>query len=110
MPRWSEPSVRPTAAAKITEAVLQEGTRDVEDQNGQAHPRTNRARRAIGFAVCFTPFALLLASLGASLEFPRKSEFGIGLAAAGLLVAGFNFYVATIRPALYAWRHGSTKG
>jgi hypothetical protein len=29
---------------------------------------------------------------------------------AGLLVGGINLYIAIIRPALYAWRHGSTAG
>jgi hypothetical protein len=82
----------------------------VEGQFEQPEPRTNYARRAIGVAACLAPVALLLASLGVGLAFPRESSFGMGWAAAGLLVAGSNLYLAAVRPALYAWRHGSTEG
>jgi hypothetical protein len=82
----------------------------VAGQPGQPELRTNYARRAIGVVVCSAPVALLLASLGASRASPRESGFGIGLAALGLVVASFNLYLAAVRPALYVWRHGSTRG
>jgi hypothetical protein len=42
--------------------------------------------------------------------YPRRSGWGVGLASGGLLVGGFNFYLAVIRPLLYALRHGSSEG
>jgi hypothetical protein len=82
----------------------------MEGQPGQPEPRTNYVRRAVGVVACFAPVALLLASLGVGLGFPRESGFGLGLATAGLVVAGFNLYLAAVRPVLYSWRHGSTEG
>lgn len=82
----------------------------MEGQPEQPEPRSNYARRAVGIAACFAPVVLLLASLAVGLEWPRWSGLGIGLVAAGLLVAGLNLYLSVGRPALYAWRHGSTRG
>src|SRR5262245_3525559 len=83
---------------------------DVEGEPGQQPPRVNYTRRAIGAALCLAPVALLVASLGAGVAYPREGRLGLGLTVSGLLPGGFNFYLSFIRPWLYAWRHGSTEG
>lgn len=82
----------------------------VEDEPGQPGRGRNYARRALWVVICFSPVALLLLSLGVGLVCPRVSWAGIGLVAVGWLVTGCNLYVTSVRPVLYARRHGSTEG
>ena len=79
-------------------------------------PRWNYRRRAIGAAVCLSPFVLLLASLIGSVwitdeSFLRPIRLRIAAAAliGGLIFTALNVYTS-VRPSIYRWRYGSLDG
>lgn len=51
-----------------------------------------------------SPMVLVLASLVASAFWPRSNPVGIEFSVVGLLLGGFNFYLAFVRPKLYRRR------
>ena len=73
-------------------------------------PKANYSRRAVGVLICFSPIALVIASLCVSQICPRQSNLGVALSTCGLPVAGVNLYLAMVRPLMYRLRLKSMDG
>lgn len=72
-------------------------------------PRWNYARRMVGVAICLAPVFLLIASLLANRPAGDRA-MGLGFVVCALPVAGLNFHLSFVRPALYRGRRGSMYG
>ena len=71
----------------------------------------NYALRALGIVLCFSPFALLGASVIAAVAGSAREPFAaVGFIGVALFFAVLNFYLSFIRPWGLIRRHGSLDG